>query len=399
MFQIFRSIFLFNNGLSYLRTDIFGLKSEFFSNKIDCFRIQTLVDRNHHTYTHTSSDNLINRYIHHTGQFIGSHEFCQFQYLAFCHLLIFQFLHTVRYQITFLLAIFGSFVLTFTCQTSQSFFYLLCYIFFAHFLLHYRLLKAIFIIVVTVSVLSAATLLISSTVIIGTLTVWSGVRKVRSNVVHIYFFFIVVDAVTFLLTVGIKIFFTGYFSLFIIFFTDFLDDGFLHLFLLILTKFFLFFTLFPFFFFRFFLRTSRLIQCSQVNLSDNINLRYKLSRTNLKYALLFLLYWSSRCFCYRFLFFLLCFFWRYHDFGFFFLDFLNHFLLCFCRLFNHHRFRFFFHRFRFRSNRSRSDFFFFHFVDNRLNLFRHLLFFSSYYRLWFRFFFHRLFFSSPVQFI
>ena len=137
---------------------------------------------------------------------------------------------------------------------------------------------------------------------------------------------------------------------------------------------------------------------SQVNLPDNINLRYKLSRTDLKYALLFLLYWSNRCFCYRFLFFLLCFFWRHHDFWFFFLDFLNHFLFCFNRLFNHHRFRFFFHRFRFRSSRSHSDFFFFHFVYNRLNLFRYFLFLSSY-RLWFWLFFHRFFLNLPVQFI
>ena len=259
MFQIFRRIFLFNNGLGYFCTDIFSLKSKFFSHKINRFCIQTLIDRNHHTNAHTSSDNLIYRYVHHACQFISSHKFCQFQYLAFCHFLIFQFLHTVGRHVTFFFTIFGTFVLTFACQTSQRFFNLLCYIFFAYFLLYYRLFEAVFIIVITVSILSAATLLISSTVIIRTLTVWSRVCKIRSNIVHIYFFLIIVDAITFLLTVRIKVFLTNDLSLFTIFFTDFLDDGFLHLFLLILTKLFLLFTLFPLFLFRFLLRTCRLI--------------------------------------------------------------------------------------------------------------------------------------------
>jgi len=56
--------------------------------KINRFCIQTLIDRNHHTNAHTSSDNLIYRYVHHACQFISSHKFCQFQYLAFCHFLI-----------------------------------------------------------------------------------------------------------------------------------------------------------------------------------------------------------------------------------------------------------------------------------------------------------------------
>ena len=57
--QIFRSIFFFHDSLCHFRTYIFGLETKLFGYQIDCFRIQTLVDGNHHTNTHTSCNNLI----------------------------------------------------------------------------------------------------------------------------------------------------------------------------------------------------------------------------------------------------------------------------------------------------------------------------------------------------
>ena len=117
-FQIFLRIFFFDDSLCHFRTYIFRLKAELFCHQINRFRIQTLVDRNHYTDTHTSSDNLINRYIHHTRQLIGCYELRQLQHFAFFHLLVFQFLHTVGNHLPFFLTVFGSLVFTFRCQTS-----------------------------------------------------------------------------------------------------------------------------------------------------------------------------------------------------------------------------------------------------------------------------------------
>ena len=104
--QVFRRVFFFNDGLCHFRTYIFSLESELFGNQIDSFRIQTLVDRNHDTDAHTSSDNLIDRNVHHRCQFISCYEFGELQYLAFCHFLVFQFLHTVGSHFTFFLTVF-----------------------------------------------------------------------------------------------------------------------------------------------------------------------------------------------------------------------------------------------------------------------------------------------------
>ena len=273
--QIFRSIFFFNNSLCHFRTYIFSLESEFFSHQIDGFRIQTLVDGNHDTNTHTSSDNLINRNIHHRCQFVSRNELGQLQYLAVCHFLIFQFLHTVGSHFTFLFTIFGGFILTFGCQTCKGFFYLFCYVFLAHFLFDNRFLEAIFIVVISSVVISLSVGLATLTVTIAAFTLYirSWSSKVGScNIVNVHLLFI--DTVTFLLVSSrFRTVLRSALRQFRIILTDFLDDSFLHQLLLILTDFFLFFTFATFLFLRFLLGASRLIQCSQVDLTDHINLR------------------------------------------------------------------------------------------------------------------------------
>ena len=127
--QIFRSIFILRYRFSYVRTYILSLEAKFISNQVDCFRIQTLIDRYHDTDTHTSTDNLIDRDVHHAGQLVCRNKLRQLQHFAFRHFLIFQLLLTVESCFTFLFTIFGCFILSFSRQTSQSFFYLLSYIF------------------------------------------------------------------------------------------------------------------------------------------------------------------------------------------------------------------------------------------------------------------------------
>ena len=254
--QIFRSIFFFNDSLCHFRTYIFCLESELFCHQIDCFRIQTLVDRNHDTNTHTSSDNLIDRYIHHRCQFVSRNKLGQLQYLAVCHFLIFQFLHTVGSHFTFLLTVFGSLVLTFSGQTSQGFFYLFCYIFFTYFLFDNRLFETILVIVSSIIVV-IVTLVITTIIITAfALHIRSRSCKVGScNVIHIHLLF--ADTIPFFLVTGcIRVIFRSALSLFGIIFTDFLDNRFLHQFLLILADFLFFFTFTTFLFLRFLLRAS-----------------------------------------------------------------------------------------------------------------------------------------------
>ena len=270
--QIFLGIFFLNDCLSHFRTYIFCLETEFFRYHIDCFRIQTLVDGNHHADAHTSGDNLRNGNIHHARQLIGSHELGQLQYLAFRHFLVFQFLHTAGCHVTFLLTVFRTLILAFGSEACQSFLYLLCHILFTYFLLDYRFLEAVFILVLTGLLVITPLLAAFQTIVSATLEV--------GCIVDIHLFLVNADAL--FLAVGIVAIFR-----LIIVTTNLLDNGFLHQLLLILALLFFFFTLFPLFLFRFLLRTCRLIQRSKVYLSDDVNLRYKLRLMYFEYFFFF----------------------------------------------------------------------------------------------------------------
>ena len=128
------------DGFHHFGTYIFGLETEFFSYDINCFRIQTLVNGNHDTDTHTSTDNLRHRNVHHVGKVIGSHKLRQLQHLAFHFFLFHQFVFTLLDGIAFVATVLGTFIILISLvgQTGQGFLYLLLYIFLADFRL-YRL--------------------------------------------------------------------------------------------------------------------------------------------------------------------------------------------------------------------------------------------------------------------
>ena len=63
--QIVLVILLFRDGVLYLSRDILCGETEFIGYDVDGLRIQTLVDRNHNTDAHTSTDNLVYTHIHH----------------------------------------------------------------------------------------------------------------------------------------------------------------------------------------------------------------------------------------------------------------------------------------------------------------------------------------------
>ena len=237
------------------------------------------------------------------------------------------------------------------------------------------------------------------------LTVRSRMCKVGSHIVDIHLLLINADAL--FLSICIGIFFRSTFSNLTVVFTDLLDNSIFHLLSLILTLFFLFFAFFPFLLFRFFLRTGRLVQSSQVNLADHINLGYKFRLTNLENILLLLLGCNRlRSFHFRLCLFFFCHFRHHLHLRFFLFHFFHYFFFYYrrLRLFYHYRLHLFFHRFRLYDRCY--DFFFLHLGDNR---FRCLLFFLlfSYHRsgllslrlrLLFRFA-YRFFFYFPVEFI
>ena len=237
--------------------------------------------------------------------------------------------------------------------------------------------------------------------------------KIGSNIVHIDF--LLIDTCTLFLCICIcrSILRSSLRSLVIIF-ANFLDDSIFHLLSLILPNLFFLFPLFPLLFFRFLLRTSRLIQRSKVDLSDYINLRDKLRLTDFKHIVFLFLRFSylgsnRLLFCFLLFYhrgrfhFRLFFFYFFHLF--FFYDRLR---LFHSRLglFSNHRLRFFY---RLRFGSRNNHFFLLSFYNN---WFHHICFFLLSHgnrllwlrlRLWFRFlcrFFYRFLFSSPViQFI
>ena len=131
------------NGFHHFGTYIFSLEAKLFGYDINCFRIQTLIDGNHDTDTHTSRNNLCNRNIHHVGEVVGCHEFGQLQYLAFHFFLFHQFVFTLLDGIAFVATVLGTFIIFIPLvgQTGQGFLYLLLYIFLADLRLH-RLAQA-----------------------------------------------------------------------------------------------------------------------------------------------------------------------------------------------------------------------------------------------------------------
>ena len=137
-FQIFLIILFLYDGLRHFCAYIFCLEAEFLSHQVDGLGIQTLVNGNHDTDTHTSTDNLRHRNVHHVGKVIGSHKLRQLQHLAFHFFLFHQFVFTLLDGIAFVATVLGTFIILISLvgQTGQGFLYLLLYIFLADFRLH-----------------------------------------------------------------------------------------------------------------------------------------------------------------------------------------------------------------------------------------------------------------------
>ena len=230
--QILFLVGFFDDGLCHFGTDVFRFETEFFGHEVDGFCVQALVDGHHDTHAHAGGDDLRHGYVHHAGQFVGGHEFRQFQHFAFGFLQVLQFLTAFGVLFTFFLAVFGCLVLALGGEAGQRLFHLLGHVFFAHFLLDDGLLEAVLVL------LSAALGFLAASAF--RMVTASAFREV-GDVVDVYLFLI--DAGTLLF--GVTVF--GFLAALGIVAAYFLDDGLLHLFALVLALFFLFFAFTAFF--------------------------------------------------------------------------------------------------------------------------------------------------------
>ena len=247
-YQIFLIVFFLIHRFGNFRTDILRLETELFGHQINGLGIQALVDRDHDADTHTRTDNLSDRHIHHHGQFVRGNEFGKFQHLAFCCLFFELLFHGGTGILPFFLTVFGAlsgFVLV--RQTSQRLFYLLCYVLVRYLCLDDRLLAVLVLIMFT------ATLLVGPGGIIPFLPI-----LLARYGIHIHTFLADTDA--FLLAFGrilprSALTRTVSASLAV-----------------------LFFALLAFLFLRLFLRTGRLVQSRQIYMSLHLELGSSLRR-------------------------------------------------------------------------------------------------------------------------
>ena len=167
--QVVLIILFLAHGFLNLCTYVFCLEAELLSHHVDGFSIQTLVDRNHDTYTHQGRDNLSNADIHHRSQLANGNELSELQGLAFLLLLTSLILQLLLNCLTLLLTILSTLlVLALAGQTGKSLLNLACYSLVVHLYLALvaavvviALIIIVIIISVLVSVLFVATIITS----------------------------------------------------------------------------------------------------------------------------------------------------------------------------------------------------------------------------------------------
>ena len=128
--EIVLVVLLLGYGFRNFRTYILCLETELVGNKVDGLGIESLVDRNHDAYTHTCTDYLVYRYVHHARKLAHGYKLRKLQRLALCLCLGALLLQMLLSGLALLLAVLGSLlVLALAGESCQSFLYLTCNVF------------------------------------------------------------------------------------------------------------------------------------------------------------------------------------------------------------------------------------------------------------------------------
>ena len=165
--QICLIILLLDYSLANFGTYIFCLETILLGNDVDSLGIQTLVDADHDTDAHTSTDNAGNRYVHHGSQFVGSNELGELQHLVVCHFVHHLLFHLFADCLTLFTTILGTLahLVVLRGETSQCLANLLCNLFFANLYRLWLLLGLILLLVLGLLALTLTLLLLGIVVL------------------------------------------------------------------------------------------------------------------------------------------------------------------------------------------------------------------------------------------
>ena len=133
--EVFLAVLFLMYGVGHLGGDEFGGESEFLGHDVDGLCVKALVDGHHHADVHTGGDDAVDGHVHHHGQFVGRHEFGDFQYAAFGFFGLHVLALAVGIGLALLLAPAYAFLetLVLRCEACEGLLHLLLYVFFVHF--------------------------------------------------------------------------------------------------------------------------------------------------------------------------------------------------------------------------------------------------------------------------
>ncbi len=162
--EIFLAVFLRGYCLCHVGAHIFCRESELFGHNVDCLRVKTLIDGNHHAKIHAGGNDIVHRHFHKVCKVVGSHKLRELYHSAFSLLTALVFKFTVMDGLFFLFTPFQALLGSLVCEASKSLLNLLLHIFLACLRLLRTLIASP---VLTVASLAVATLAVAAATLPG----------------------------------------------------------------------------------------------------------------------------------------------------------------------------------------------------------------------------------------
>ena len=136
--EVFGVVGFLGNGLLHVGRYVVGFEPELFGHEVDGFGVHALVDADHDADAHAGGNDLGDGHVHHLGELVGGDEFGELEYFALGLGFAAFFLLAGLHLFALLLAVLGALrSLLLVGEACQCFLYLLGYVFFRHFGLHF----------------------------------------------------------------------------------------------------------------------------------------------------------------------------------------------------------------------------------------------------------------------
>lgn len=227
---------------------MFYFRARFFNCRIGYFHVRSLVSEGRRAGTRADYSGLIGECVRRTYRLVNDRGFYCFRRSTIFRFLIFRFLRATKGRFAFLFAVFKDLVFSFYDRADWDLFCLLDCVFLTRFLFCGQFLRAVLVVVITITILSTAALPHEL------LAVKDEVYGVKDGIVGICF--LLVGASALLLYVYVNVLLQDEFDCLVIVLASFLSGDVLSLFPLVLAGFFLFFPFFPFFLFQFLFKSN-----------------------------------------------------------------------------------------------------------------------------------------------